>query len=216
MKTQLAILFTLFAAVYCKSNYTVTEEVWFDIEIKDMDGPGEDYKGRFEIALFGDTAPISVYNFKSIAKGYKHRHSKLTYKNSYIHRIVPDFIIQMGDITVGDGTGGTSVYGPKFNDEAFTLSHRGPGWVAMANHGPDTNGSQFYILLQKSRWLDGRHVVFGKVIRGYDVVKTIGEVPVHTDTALPKKQVKIVDCGLNKIEKPYELKESELDSTEDL
>lgn len=203
------------AVAYC-GNHTVTDEAWFDIEIKDMDGPGEDYRGRFVVALFGETAPVTVMNFKFIAKGHKHRHEKLHYKNTPVHRVVPDFIIQMGDITVGDGTGGKSIYGAKFNDELFSLSHRGPGWVAMANHGRDTNGSQFYILLQKARWLDGKHVVFGKVIRGYDVVKAIGEVDASSETATPKKRILIVDCGLNKLEKKYDLKDSELDTTEDL
>jgi len=218
MYTQFAVLLALFAVAFADSNYTVTDEVWFDVEIKDMDGPGEDYKGRFEIALFGEAAPITVYNFKALTKGHRtvHTKQKLHYKNSHVHRVVPDFIVQMGDITLGDGSGGASVYGPKFNDESFILSHRSAGWMAMANHGPDTNGSQFYILLTKSRWLDGKHVVFAKVIRGYDVVKTIGEVPTHKENAVPKKAIKIVDCGINKLEKPYILKESELDSTEDI
>merc|ERR1712150_93216 len=99
-----------------------------------------------------------------------------SYKKSVVHRVVPDFVIQMGDITVGDGTGGRSIFGERFNDEEFILSHRAPGWVAMANHGPDTNGSQFYILLTKARWLDGKHVVFGKVIKGMDVIMTLGDV----------------------------------------
>ncbi|XP_074652871.1 uncharacterized protein LOC141907193 [Tubulanus polymorphus] len=216
MKAHLAVFFALLAVAYCrKSNYTVTDEAWFDIEIKDMDGPGEDFRGRFEIALFGLVAPVSVFNFKSIAAGYKHGWEKLHYKNTRVHRIVPDFIVQMGDITVGDGTGGKSVYGAKYNDEQFVLSHRGPGWVAMANHGPDTNGSQFYVLLQRSRWLDGKHVVFGKVIRGFRVIQAIGEVEID-DAASPKKLIRIIDCGLNQVEKPYELKEEELDSEEDL
>lgn len=216
MHVHIAVLFALISVAYSSSNHTITDEAWFDIEIKDMYAPGEDYKGRFTIGLFGDTAPITVLNFRSIAKGVKHRHSKLHYKNTPVHRIVKDFIIQMGDITVGDGTGGKSIFANKFNDEEFILSHRGAGWVAMANHGPDTNGSQFYILLQKARWLDGKHVVFGKVIRGYDVIKTIGDVDSDISTARPKKKITIVDCGLNKIEKKYELKENELESTEDL
>ncbi|XP_074651747.1 uncharacterized protein LOC141906387 isoform X2 [Tubulanus polymorphus] len=219
MYAQIAALFALVAVCYCADNadnYTITSEAWFDIEIKDMYGPGDDYKGRFVIGLFGETAPITVLNFKSIAKGHKRLYEKLHYKGTPVHRVVPDFIIQMGDITVGDGTGGKSIYAPKFNDEPFTLSHRGPGWVAMANHGPDTNGSQFYILLQKARWLDGKHVVFGKVIRGYDVIKTIGDLESDMATARPKKKVTIADCGLNKLEKSYTLKADELDLTEDL
>ena len=111
---------------------------------------------------------------------------------------------------------GRSIFGDKFNDEDFTLSHRSAGWVAMANHGPDTNGSQFYILLTKARWLDGKHVVFGKVIRGFDVVETLGNVPSDPNTAEPKKTVKIIGCGVNKLDKKYDLAEDQLDSTEDL
>jgi cyclophilin family peptidyl-prolyl cis-trans isomerase len=197
-------------------NYTVTDEAWFDIEIKDMDGPGQDYRGRFVVALFGETAPMTTMNFVAITRGYKRGKEKLHYKNTPVHRIVPDFVVQMGDITVGDGTGGKSIFGDRFNDEDFILSHRSPGWVAMANHGPDTNGSQFYILLTKARWLDGKHVVFGKVIRGYDVVKTIGDVPSDPNNAVPKKRIKIIDCGLNELDRKYDLTEEQLESTEDL
>ena len=197
-------------------NFTVTEEAWFDVEVKDLDGAGEDFKGRFTVALFGETAPMTVMNFAALTKGYKKGDLKLAYKNTKIHRIVPDFVLQMGDITVGDGTGGRSIFGERFNDEEFILSHRSPGWVAMANHGPDTNNSQFYILMTKARWLDNKHVVFAKVIRGYDVIEVLGEVPSNPNTAVPKKIVKIVDCGLNTLDKPYDLKESQLDSTEDL
>merc|ERR1712150_417360 len=138
------------------------------------------------------------------------------YKGSIVHRIVQDFVIQMGDVTRGDGSGGKSIFGERFNDEDFILSHRSPGWVAMANHGPDTNASQFYIMLTKARWLDGKHVVFGKVIRGMDVIEAIGNVPSDPKTAIPYKKVKIVDCGVNELESKYVLKESQLDSQEDL
>ncbi|XP_074651745.1 uncharacterized protein LOC141906387 isoform X1 [Tubulanus polymorphus] len=198
------------------SNFTVTDEAWFDVRIHDYPEKGETFSGKFTVALFGETSPITVMNFMALTLGYTRGPEKLHYKGTPVHRVVPDFIIQMGDITVGDGTGGKSIYAPKFNDEPFTLSHRGPGWVAMANHGPDTNGSQFYILLQKARWLDGKHVVFGKVIRGYDVIKTIGDLESDMATARPKKKVTIADCGLNKLEKSYTLKADELDLTEDL
>ena len=91
---------------------------------------------------------------------------KYAYKGSPIHRIVRDFVIQTGDFTHGDGTGGKSIYGDKFIDENFILSHRSPGWVSMANHGKDTNGSQWFITLVPARWLDGHHVAFGRVISG--------------------------------------------------
>ena len=211
----IASLLALLAIGYC-DKYTVTEEAWFEVEVKDLDGPGQDYKGRFTVALFGDTAPMTVLNFASIAKGYKKGKQKLAYKNSLIHRIVPDFVLQMGDVTKSDGTGGRSIFGERFNDEDFILSHRSPGWVAMANHGPDTNNSQFYILLTKARWLDGKHVVFGKVIQGFNVVEILGEVPSDPNTAIPKKKVKIVDAGINNLKEKYDLTEDQLDSTADL
>lgn len=198
------------------SNHTVTQEAWFDIEVKDMDGPGQDYTGRFVIGLFGETAPMTCLNFASITKGYKKGRDNLQYKNTPVHRIVPDFVIQMGDITRGDGSGGRSIFGERFNDEEFILSHKAPGFVAMANHGPDTNNSQFYIMLTKARWLDGKHVVFGKVVRGFDVVEALGEVTADPYTAVPKKRVKIVDCGLNELDDKYELTEEQIMSTEDI
>ena len=214
MQLFLAVTLTLLGV--CACDYTVTDEVWFEVEVKDMDGPGQDYRGRFTVAVFGEAAPMTALNFVSIAKGYKRGDSMLHYKNTNIHRIVPDFVVQMGDVTVGDGTGGSSIYGDKFNDEEFILSHRYPGWVAMANHGKDTNGSQFYILLTKARWLDGKHVVFGKVISGFEVVSTLGEVSTDHSTGVPRYSVKIVDCGVNVLDRKYELTAEQLDTTEDL
>jgi len=211
----LAAMFTVFATGYC-GNFTITDEVWFDVEVKDFDGPGEDYRGRFVIGLFGETAPMTTMNFAAIARGYKRGKEKLHYKNTRVHRIVPDFVVQMGDITTGDGTGGRSIFGERFNDEDFILSHRSAGWVSMANHGPDSNASQFFIMLTKARWLDGKHVVFGKVVRGFDVVDTIGNVPTVAGTADPKKEVTIVDCGVNEIDRKYTLTKEQLDSVEDI
>lgn len=199
-----------------QSNHTVTEHAWFDIEIKNYDGPGEDYNGRFVIALFGDTVPMTVMNFAQLTKGYKRANQNLRYKNTYVHRIVPDFVIQMGDITAGDGTGGRSVYGETFNDENFILSHEAAGYVSMANHGKDTNGSQFFIILNRARWLDGKHVVFGKVIEGFETIRTIGEVESDIDTAVPKKRVKIIDCGLEGIERKYTLTPDQVQINGDL
>ncbi|KAL4227797.1 hypothetical protein ACF0H5_013233 [Mactra antiquata] len=208
-------MFAAFSLGYC-GNYTVTEEAWFDVEVRDLDGPGEDYRGRFVIALFGDTCPMTSMNFAAIAKGFKRGRSSLWFKNTKIHRVVPDFLIQMGDVTVGDGTGGKSIYGDKFVDENFILSHRATGMVSMANHGKDTNGSQFFILLNKARWLDGKHVVFGKVIKGMDVLRTIGEVKADPNTAVPKNSIRIVDCGVNNLEKKYELTLDQVDSDDDV
>jgi len=197
-------------------DFLVTSEAWFEIKIKDYEGPGEDYVGRFTVALFGETAPITVLNFKSLAQGHKKGKQTLHYKGSNIHRIVPDFVVQMGDITKGDGTGGMSIYGKSFADEEFILSHRSPGWVAMANSGADSNNSQFYITLTKARWLDSRHLVFGKVIRGMDVINILGEVPTADANGTPKKLITITDSGVNLLERNYEMAEDQLDSQEDL
>ncbi|XP_033119236.1 peptidyl-prolyl cis-trans isomerase A2-like [Anneissia japonica] len=138
----------------------VTKIVYFDIEIDD------ELIGRFEVGLFGETCPVTVQNFAALARGGWRNDKNMSYKNTIIHRVVPDFVIQMGDITSGDGTGGRSIYGEYFADENFNLRHWGPGYVSMANAGPDTNNSQFFILLNSAKWLDGKHVVFGKVIKG--------------------------------------------------
>ena len=219
--TQLSLLAGCLLAVLAvgqslNPNRTITDECWFEVEIKDLDGPGQHYRGRFTIGLFGEAAPMTSLNFASITRGYKRGKEVLHYKNTLIHRVIQDFVIQMGDITVGDGSGGKSIFGDKFNDEDFILSHRSPGWVAMANQGPDTNGSQFYILLTKARWLDGKHVVFGKVIRGFNTVETIGDSPTLKGVATPRRKIRIVDCGVNELEKKYELTEDQLDSTEDI
>ncbi|XP_064609398.1 uncharacterized protein LOC135473478 [Liolophura sinensis] len=203
---------------YC-DNYTVTKEAWFDIEIRDYDGPGEDYRGRFVIGLFGETTPMTVMNFASITNGFERTtkegyKQKLTYKSSNFHRVVPDFVIQGGDITSGDGSGGQSIYGSKFVDENFILSHKAAGYVSMANHGQDTNGSQFFIMLTKARWLDNKHVVFGKVVKGMDTIRAIGDV--KTDNfATPKNRVKVIDCGCEDVKK-YTLTEAETLSEEDV
>ncbi|KAL5007995.1 hypothetical protein ScPMuIL_013576 [Solemya velum] len=210
----LAVVLSVFSLVYC-ANHTVTEEVWLDIEIKDHDGPGDDYRGRLVIAMFGDTCPMTTMNFAAIAKGFRRKNEFLSYKNTRFHRIVQDFLVQGGDITIGDGTGGKSIFGDKFVDENFKLSHKSTGFVSMANHGRDTNGSQFFIVLNKARWLDTKHVVFGKVIKGMDVLKTIGSVSTNADQT-PKKTVKIIDSGVVGLKNKYDLTNEQVLSEEDI
>jgi len=149
----------------------ITQIATFDISVND------NKIGEIEIGLFGEIVPKTVVNFASLCSGWTDSSSGKTYgyAGSKIHRIAYDFIIQGGDLTNGDGTGGLSIYGEQFDDENFDLHHYGSGWVSMANAGEDTNNSQYFITVGDAAFLDGDHVVFGKVLSGMGTVRMIEE-----------------------------------------
>ena len=164
--------------------------VFFDVSI------GGSSAGRIVFELRSDVVPKTAENFRCLCTGEKGmgKHGKpLHYKGCVFHRIIPDFMIQGGDFTVGNGTGGESIYGSKFADEGFPLKHTEPGLLSMANAGPNTNGSQFFITTVPCPHLNGKHVVFGKVVEGMDVVKAMEAVGIGSGAT--KKKVLVEVCG---------------------
>ncbi len=164
--------------------------VFFDITL------GGQPAGRVAFELFADVVPQTAENFRALCTGEKGvgRSGKpLHFKGSKFHRIITGFMCQGGDFTRGNGTGGESIYGEKFADENFQLKHTTPGLLSMANAGPNTNGSQFFITTVVTSWLDNKHVVFGKVVEGFEVVKQMEAA--GSQSGSTRVEVAIADCG---------------------
>eukprot|EP00871_Galdieria_phlegrea_P003451 jgi/Galph1/4106/GphlegSOOS_G2765.1 len=163
--------------------------VFFDVSI------AEHPIGRIEMELFADIVPKTAENFRQFCTGeYRKDRIPIGYKGCSFHRVVKDYIVQGGDFVNGDGTGSLSIYGLYFPDENFILSHSGPGVLSMANSGPNTNGCQFFITCTSCEWLDGTHVVFGKVTNGLLTVRKIENVSTGANNK-PLLPVVITQCG---------------------
>ncbi|WP_375756247.1 peptidylprolyl isomerase [Corallococcus exercitus] len=165
-------------------------KVFFDMSI------GGQPAGRIVMELFSDDVPKTAENFRALCTGEKgvgKSGKPLHFKGTPFHRVIPQFMCQGGDITLGNGYGGESIYGEKFADENFKHKHTAPGFLSMANAGANTNGSQFFLTTVATPWLDGKHVVFGKVVEGMDVVKKIEGV--GSQSGATRQPVKIEDSG---------------------
>ncbi|KAG5247920.1 peptidyl-prolyl cis-trans isomerase [Salix suchowensis] len=193
------LIFLIFAFISPKQDevkeeeqeYEITHRVYLDVDIDDQ------RQGRIVIGLYGKDASKTAENFRALCTGEKGKGTSgkpLHYKGTPFHRIISGFMIQGGDIVYGDGRGSDSIYGSIFPDENFKIKHSHAGVVSMVNSGPNSNGSQFFITTIKTSWLDGEHVVFGKVIQGMDTVYAI-EGGAGTYSGKPRKKVIIADSG---------------------
>ncbi|KAF5830762.1 cyclophilin-type peptidyl-prolyl cis-trans isomerase [Dunaliella salina] len=174
-----------------RADLSITDRVFMEVQV------GGQVLGKIAIGLFGNAVPLTTSNFKALCTGEKGTGTlgkPLHFKGSPFHRIIPGFMMQGGDITDGNGTGGESIYGPSYDDENFSVKHEEAGFVACANAGPNTNSSQFYIPFGPAPHLNGRHVVFGRVLAGMDVVRRVEAV--GSASGAPSEPVVIADCGV--------------------
>lgn len=194
--------FALIAAAYGATGPKVTDHVYFDMEI------GGEKVGRLVFGLFGNTVEKTAENFRKLCthetEGFDGRDGGYGYTDSIFHRIIPGFMAQGGDFENSDGTGGSGWNSAKFKDENFKLNHVARGYLSMANAGPHTNGSQFFILFTDTPWLNGRHVVFGKVVEGMDILDKLEAVKTSSSDR-PQDVVKVVKSGALELAEPYNL-----------
>ncbi len=191
-KNNYARIYSHCRKFYLQENVRVYNDMkaYFDISINGK------IVGRLNFVLFAKECPRTALNFYHLCKGDKNdaNGNKLHYKGSKFHRIIPGFMSQGGDIVNGNGTGSISIYGKQFGDENFVFSHDQAGLLSMANRGPNTNGSQFFITAADCGWLDGKHVVFGKITDGMSVLNSIEFN--GSSSGKPKAEVVIEDCGV--------------------
>lgn len=195
---RLSALVLLVALAAADTLDTVTQKVFFDIHKNGQPA------GRLVFGLFGNTVPKTAANFATLADGSAGiglSGKPLAYKGSKFHRIIRDFMAQGGDFTKDNGTGGESIYGAKFEDENFILKHSKPGLLSMANSGADTNGSQFFMTFVETPWLDGKHVVFGEVLEGFEILGEMNRLGSRDGTDRSTEWL-IADSGIVADKKP--------------
>ena len=212
----------IFAKAFSSGLYSEKEDAKQDVEPEQLELPkynpenpkvfmdikiGDEEPKKVIFELFKDATPLTAENFRCLCTGEKStEEQELNFKGNKFHRIINNFMAQGGDITMGNGTGGYSIYGRKFDDEQVWIPHAEKGLLSMANSGPNTNGSQFFITFVETSHLNGKHTVFGRVIKGWDVVKQMEDVKTE-DQDKPVKPVEIFDCG----EYTEEIEEADLD-----
>ncbi|EDO08646.1 peptidyl-prolyl isomerase cyclophilin family protein [Babesia bovis T2Bo] len=177
--------------VAAESEFTFTHKVTMNIAKN-----GENI-GQLILGLYGDETPKTVANFVSMCEGHSVNGRIYSYKGSVFHRIIPNFMIQGGDIVNGNGTGSVSIYGERFADENFNIKHGAPGALSMANAGPNTNGSQFFITTVQTPWLDGRHVVFGRLMDGWTTLQEMESE--GTPSGSTRSKMTIAECTVEKL-----------------